>query len=113
MDSDRLLDTLGNEHARAVLAAVFNDPCSVDEITARIDASQPTVYRQIDSLHSLGLLIERRGYEDGTHYQTYEASLDTVKLQLGEDGFEIGPGLMTEDGTSPVSGQRGHDAHAN
>jgi predicted transcriptional regulator len=112
MNADRLLDTLGNEHARAVLATVSDGPCSVEEITNRIDASQPTVYRQVDSLCSLGLLTEGRGYEDGTHYQTYEATLESVEVHLGVNGFELGF-LGVEDGTPDIHEQGGHDAPAN
>ena len=88
MDADRLLDVLGNEHARAVLVAAADRPCSVDELTELTDASRPTVYRQVEALQELGLLCERRSYADGTHYRTYEAELATVAVELTPDGFD-------------------------
>ncbi|GAB6880479.1 hypothetical protein JCM17823_27530 [Halorubrum gandharaense] len=88
MDADGLLDVLGNEHARELLVATADRPCSVDELTELTDASQPTVYRQVEALQELGLLHERRGYADGTHYRTYEAELATIAVELTPEGFD-------------------------
>jgi len=101
MDGDRLLDALGNEHARAVLAETVDEPRSVDDLTRAIGASQPTVYRQVETLCELDLLEERHGYDDGTHYQTYLARVERLELELTRDGFVVAAPDRSE-GSGPV-----------
>lgn len=102
MDGDRLLDVLGNEYARSVLVAAADGPRSVDELTDRTDASRPTVYRQVEDLRDLGLLTERRGYDDGTHFRSYETRVNRLSLEFAVDGIRVGIHQTDDRETSPV-----------
>ncbi|WP_435128025.1 ArsR/SmtB family transcription factor [Halobaculum sp. D14] len=89
-DVDAVLDALGNEHTRAVLAAAGDGPVDADDIAETCDASLPTVYRRLDDLCDLGLVDERRRVDDdGTHYQTYEATVDHLRVDVADGALGL------------------------
>lgn len=87
-----LLDVLGDEHSRAILAAASEAPVSSKELTSRCDASPSTVYRRINHLLDLGLLDERVAF-DGESKQTkvYEASFEHFDVSFDDGECVVEP----------------------
>lgn len=84
-ESDQLLDLLGSEVNRRVLALTSEEPRSAEEIAERCEASLPTVYRHIDDLRTDGLLHEQTRYDQrGNHFKTYEAALEAVSVRVAD-----------------------------
>ena len=87
-----LLDLLGAELNRRILALTSEEYRAADTVADHCDASLPTVYRHVDDLASAGLLTERTQYdEEGNHYKTYAATLTelTVSVSDGELAVDV------------------------
>lgn len=94
MDDDRpieeILDTIGDERARNVLAAVSVKPRSAKEIAADLDYSRATVYRRLDVLRKHDLIKEQTIVaSDGNHYNVYECTFDSTVIRLEGDEYEV------------------------
>lgn len=63
---------------------------SAKSLSEECDASLPTVYRRTERLVACGLVAERtRLTDDGHHYQIYEARLDSLTVELEDDGLRL------------------------
>ena len=94
MDGDHqpeeLLDTLGDRHARRVLAAVEGESCSASEIAARLDLSLPTVYRRLETLTEYDLVDDRTFVaDDGNHYKVYDCTFESTLVSLDDGTYEV------------------------
>lgn len=90
-----VLDALGDEEARRLLASVSERPRSAKDLAAEHDLSLPTVYRRLDLLMDNGLVSSQMFVtEDGAHYKVYEASFRRAVVDLadGEYGVRLGGG---------------------
>lgn len=87
---EEVLDTIGDEHARAVLAAIGNGPRSAKEIGEVTDLSLPTVYRRIELLKDHDLVeSETTIGDDGNHYDQYRATFDATVIRLDGDEYDV------------------------
>jgi len=94
---EEVLDAIGDEHARTVLAALNRRPASAKELTTRLDLSQPTVYRRLETLQEHDLIVERTLVaEDGNHYKEYRCNFRSALLSLEEDTYDVQ--LVREEG---------------
>jgi DNA-binding transcriptional ArsR family regulator len=94
VDDDRsieeVLDTIGDEHARRVLAAVSREPKSAKELASECDLSLPTVYRRIEILEEHELVKDRTLVaEDGNHYKVYESNFESTVISLEDDEYRV------------------------
>jgi predicted transcriptional regulator len=94
VDDDRtieeILDTIGDEHARRVLASVSIEPKSAKELAAECDLSLPTVYRRIETLEEYDLVKDRTLVaEDGNHYKVYESNFESTVISLEDDSYQV------------------------
>jgi DNA-binding transcriptional ArsR family regulator len=99
--ADDLLELLGSDLNRRILALTCDEMRSADAIADRCEASLPTVYRHIDDLRSVGVLDDRIEYDaQGNHFKTYTAALDsfTVTLTDGELHLSVESGPGSDDG---------------
>lgn len=89
-DPETVFEVLGSELARRILALAAIRPHSAEEIAEHCDASLPTVYRRLNVLREYDLLRERRAVDDdGTHYNTYETTLESICFVVEEGSFEV------------------------
>lgn len=87
---DELLDTLGDERSRAVLAAVNHEPRSAKELAAALDVSLPTIYRRLDDLQDTGLVTARTAVaDDGNHYRRYSCTVEELSVRLDDDDYVV------------------------
>ena len=84
---EQVLDTIGDEHAREILAAISIEPRSAKELAEECDLSLPTVYRRIEILEEHELVKDRTLVaDDGNHYKIYESNFDSTVISLEEEG---------------------------
>ncbi|ADB63806.1 hypothetical protein Htur_5175 (plasmid) [Haloterrigena turkmenica DSM 5511] len=89
-DPSAQLDVLGDECARMILVATSDGPKTAKELTKRTDSSSATVYRRINNLLESGLLSECvRFDDDGSHTTAYEATIETLEVEICADGIDV------------------------
>jgi predicted transcriptional regulator len=87
---EEILDTIGDEYAREILAAVSRKARSAKELGEELDLSLPTVYRRIEMLEEHDLITSRTLVaDDGNHYQVYESNFDSTVIRLEDDEYNI------------------------
>jgi predicted transcriptional regulator len=85
---------LEDTYARGILTATNHKPMSARQLATDLDASRSTIYRRIEQLEALGLLVESTEIDaDGHHRGCYEARLDRITVELEEDGFSVNVAL--------------------
>ena len=90
---EEVLDTIGDETARSVLAAVSRQPASAPDIADRLDLSEPTVYRRLNLLKEHDLVTDRTLVaDDGNHYKEYESNFNSTVIALEDDEYRRGTG---------------------
>jgi len=87
---EEILDTIGDQHARRVLAAISHDAKSAKELAEECDLSLPTVYRRIEMLDEYSLVTDRTLVaEDGNHYKVYESNFESTVISLEDDEYRV------------------------
>jgi predicted transcriptional regulator len=87
---EEVLDTIGDQHARHVLAAISHEPKSAKELAEECDMSLPTVYRRIEMLQEYDLVTERTLVaDDGNHYKVYESNFESTVISLQDDEYRV------------------------
>jgi predicted transcriptional regulator len=94
VDDDRsiedILDTIGDQHARRVLAAISREPKSAKELAEECDLSLPTVYRRVEMLEEYDLVTDTTLVaEDGNHYKVYESNFESTVISLEDDEYQV------------------------
>jgi DNA-binding transcriptional ArsR family regulator len=87
---EEILDTIGDQHARRVLAAISREPRSAKELAEECDLSLPTVYRRIEMLEEYDLIEDRTLIaDDGNHYKEYESNFESTVISLHDDEYQV------------------------
>jgi predicted transcriptional regulator len=87
---EEILDTIGDKHARSVLAAISDEPKSAKELAEECDLSLPTVYRRIEMLDEYDLVKDRTLVADGgNHYKVYESNFESTVISLEDDEYRV------------------------
>lgn len=84
-----LLDLLGDEYTRRVLAAVADKPRTGREIIDATEVSKATVYRRLDDLQAAGLVeSELRIDPNGHHCEQFFAVFERAGLACASEAFD-------------------------
>lgn len=87
---EQILDTIGDQHARRVLATISREPKSAKELADECDLSLPTVYRRIEMLDEYELVTDHTLVaDDGNHYKVYESNFESTVISLEEDEYRV------------------------
>jgi DNA-binding Lrp family transcriptional regulator len=87
-----LLDLLGDECSRVILATASSEPVTAKELTKRCDVSPATVYRRINTLVDNGVLRESFRFNVNSGRQkVYHTAFEHVDVDVNRDGFEVTP----------------------
>lgn len=94
MDDDspieEILDTIGDEHARRVLASISREPKPAKELAEDCDLSLPTIYRRVEMLEEHDLVKERTLVaDDGNHYNVYECKFESTVISLDDEEYRV------------------------
>lgn len=88
--AEALLDALGDDEARRILATINPEPLSAKELGEELGLSLPTVYRRLDTLEELDLVTARTLVaENGNHYKVFECNFESTVVVLEGEEFEI------------------------
>ena len=89
VDTEALLDLLGDEYACRLLTALDEEPLSAADLVDRCEMSRPTVYRRLDRLTDAGLIAANRSLSaSGHHQQEYHLAFETLQFSLSADGVD-------------------------
>ncbi len=87
---EEILDTIGDEHARTVLASISREPGSAKDLAERLELSQPTIYRRLDVLKENELINDRTLVaDDGNHYKEYTCNFNSTVISLEDDEYDV------------------------
>jgi len=87
---DELLDALGDERARQILAAVTDEPQSAKELATSLEASLPTVYRRIDDLKAADLVSAQTAVApDGNHFERYTTTFESLSVRIRDGDYVV------------------------
>lgn len=97
-----LLDVLGDEGGRRILALASEEPRTAEELAENLTVSQPTVYRRLDALEDHDLVREERFVDDEGHpRQRYRTALESAEFEVRDGEFVIDV-TLTADPLEPV-----------
>jgi DNA-binding transcriptional ArsR family regulator len=97
--TDEVLALLDDDYSRAILETLHAEASPARDLVDACDASRATVYRRLNRLEDAGLVRSRLAYDpDGHHRTVFEAALDTVTVDLDEDGLALT--VSTAEGAS-------------
>jgi DNA-binding transcriptional ArsR family regulator len=85
-----IIDVVGDEHSQMILEETIKEPMSAEELSEICGVSPQTVYRRLEELNEHDLVEEEvKLDDDGHHYRIYRATMDSVTLELNDDGLEV------------------------
>lgn len=83
-----ILDLLGDEYARELLAAIAEEPLCAQKLVERTDMSRVTVYRRLNRLEEIGFVESAITLDpDGHHYERKRLVVDAVTVSFDGDGI--------------------------
>jgi predicted transcriptional regulator len=87
---EEILDTIGDKHARRILAEISAEPRSAKELADVCDLSPPTVYRRLELLGENDLISARTVVaDDGNHYKVYDCNFDSTVIRLSDNEYDV------------------------
>lgn len=85
-----ILDTIGDEHARHILAELSGRPQSAKELAEELELSEPTVYRRLKILQDHDLVVSQTLVaDDGNHYEQYECNFNSTVISLSDADYDV------------------------
>jgi DNA-binding transcriptional ArsR family regulator len=88
VDTDELLELLGDEYTYRVFEAVVEQPRTGRELIDATGVSKATVYRRLDELEEAGLVESTlRVSTDGNHCKEFHAVATSIQVSVGADGL--------------------------
>lgn len=86
-----VLDHLGDEVSRTVLAACAERPRNVGELAEHCGVSEATIYRRLDDLMTADLLEQRPRIDSGTVAggKEYTTAVERIDVSLGPGGIGV------------------------
>lgn len=94
MDDDRsieeILNTIGDEHARLILAAISEEPRSAKDLADHLEMSKATIYRRIETLQDNDLIKDQTLVaDDGNHYKIFKCNFNSTVISLEGDEYDV------------------------
>lgn len=98
-----LLELLDADHTQTILAETRAAPRSARALADTCGASRATIYRRLNRLEDAELLESDMRYDDDGHHRTvYEATLESVTVDVTDDGYALS--VATSTGASAAAG---------
>lgn len=87
---EQMLETIGDQGARTILATLSQEPRSAKELTEQLEYSAATIYRRLNLLEQHDLVESQTVVaDDGNHYQIYKCTFDSTVIRLQDDEYDI------------------------
>ncbi|WP_336134686.1 ArsR/SmtB family transcription factor [Natronomonas amylolytica] len=88
--SEELLELLGEERVRQILAATSREPLSAKDLSDECDVAPSTIYRRVEEMIAHDLLVEQTQVEsDGSHHSVYEANIDHLDVDIDDGTIDV------------------------
>lgn len=85
-----ILDTIGDNRARTILAAISREPRAVNDLADDLGFARSTIYQRLDELEHYDLVTtENRIAEDGNHYQVFRCNFESTVISLEGDEYDV------------------------
>ena len=85
-----LLELLGDEYTRRVLAAVTEQPRSGSEVVEAADVSKATAYRRLGELEEAGLVDSEMVFDpEGHHHERFHAIVESIDFEIAAGGVSV------------------------
>lgn len=85
-----LLELLGDEYTRRVLAAVTEQPRSGSEVVKAADVSKATAYRRLGELEEAGLVDSEMVFDpDGHHHEQFHTIVESIDIKFRDGGMSV------------------------
>ena len=86
---EEVLDAIGDDNARQILAALSREPRSAKALSEACDISLPTVYRRLEQLEENGLVASHTDTDEhGNELQLYECDFESTVISL-DDEYDV------------------------
>jgi ArsR family transcriptional regulator len=92
LDSDAILDVLGNDTRRRILAALADEPMYFNQLAKEIDIGQQAMLRHVEAMEKIGLIetyAEKSNFGAPNRKYYKLNSAFTLTISLSEDDFSI------------------------
>jgi len=87
---EAVLDTMGDNYARQMLAALSHEPRPAKELAEACDISLPTVYRRLERLEDQALVTSRTETDDdGNEFRLYECNFESTVISLDDEEYDV------------------------
>lgn len=88
--ADELLELLGEQRVRQILAATSREPLSAKELSEECSVALSTIYRRVEDMVATDLLVEQTQIEaDGSHHSVYRANINHVDIDVEEGTIDV------------------------
>lgn len=85
-----VLELLGDEYTRRILASLLERPRSGPALLERTDASRATVYRRLNALEDAGIVAAAlRPDPDGHHRKEFRLAVERLDVRFDDDGISV------------------------
>lgn len=89
-EPETVFDVFGDALARRILLLTSERSLSAKELTDRLDASAPTVYRRVNALGEYDLVTERIELdEEGNQHKVFETALRRIEFEIEDGGYAV------------------------
>jgi len=85
-----MLDTMGDDYARQMLAALSHEPRPAKKLAEVCDISLPTVYRRLEQLEEQALVTSHTETDDdGNEFRLYECNFESTVISLDDEEYDV------------------------
>lgn len=90
IDAQEIVEAIGSEDARQLLALTSVEPMSADDLEEELAVSLTTVYRHTEDLVEVEFLTERTEVTpEGDHYSTFETAVRSIEFTITRGEFQV------------------------
>jgi transposase len=86
-----ILKMVGDDYSRSIIIATISKPRSAAELSSMLDIQIATVYRKINELQRMGLLVREKSKFTGKSklVDLYRSVVKTVSIKLDGNGVKV------------------------
>lgn len=100
--AEELLALLDADHTQTILEETRDTPLPARALAEACGTSRATIYRRLNSLEDAEIVESRMRYDaDGHHRTVYEATLESVTVDVTEDGYAVSVTTTSATSTTP------------
>lgn len=88
-NGDRVLDALGDEVCRRILAFAVDEAVTVEQLADACGVSESTIYRRLNELAELGLVEKTTNIPSVSSSNAYRTRTRSLAVAIDADGFDV------------------------